>query len=51
MSPKTWMRTVYFQIDLKLDILAQLGVGYLKWKVQYIVPKFEIGPIILCQTF
>ena len=28
MSPKTWMLTVYFQRYLKLDILAQLGVGY-----------------------
>ena len=26
MSPKTWMRTVYFERYLKLDILARLSV-------------------------
>ena len=31
MSPKTWMRTVYFQRYLKLDILARLGVVYLTY--------------------
>ena len=30
-SPKTWIRTVYFQRYLKLDILARLGVGYLMY--------------------
>ena len=29
MSPKTWMRKVYFQRYLKLEKLARLGVGYL----------------------
>ena len=33
MSPKTWMRTVYFQKYLKLDILARLDVGYLMYKI------------------
>ena len=31
MNPITWMKTVYFQRYLKLDILARLCVGYLMW--------------------
>ena len=31
MSPKTWMRKVYFQRYLKLEKLARLGVGYLMY--------------------
>ena len=37
MSPKTWMRMVYFKRYLKLDILARLGVGYLIFKKVFII--------------
>ena len=34
MSPKTWMRTIYFQRYLKQDILARLDAVYSLRKVR-----------------
>ena len=39
MSPKTWMRKVYFQRYIKLDILARLGVGLYVIAIESVADK------------